>query len=71
MPGVYGSHAHPITSVSYQAIQTTPQDNDVVVTLTSANPSYAKALGNVLANHSTMKTGQNVEHFLQQIISMR
>ncbi|MEZ8818494.1 alpha/beta hydrolase [Vibrio sp. 10N.222.54.A1] len=71
MPSVHGPQAHPITIVSYQAIQTVPQENDVVVTLASANPSYTNALGNVLANHSTMKTGQNVEHFLQQIISMR
>lgn len=71
MPSAYGPQAHPITSVSYQAIQTTPQENDVVVTVASANPNYANALGNVLANHSTMKTGQNIERFLQQIISMR
>lgn len=71
IPGAYGPQAHSITTVSYQSIQTTPQENDVVVTLASANPSYANSLGNVLANHSTMKTGQNVERFLQQIISMR
>ncbi|MEZ9007440.1 hypothetical protein AB4205_15740 [Vibrio sp. 10N.286.49.F3] len=71
MPSVHGPQAHPITIVSYQSIQTVPQENNVVVTLASANPSYTNALGNVLANHSTMKTGQNVERFLQQIISMR
>ncbi|KXF83378.1 esterase/lipase family protein [Enterovibrio coralii] len=71
IPGAYGPQAYPVTTVKYQAVRTTPQENDVVVTLASANPNYATSLGNVLANHSTMKTGQNVERFLQQIISMR
>ncbi|OEE67051.1 hypothetical protein A1OO_14915 [Enterovibrio norvegicus FF-33] len=60
-----------ITTVRYTANVTTAQENDVVVTLASANPSFATSLGNVLANHSTMKTGPNVLRFVQNIISMR
>ena len=50
---------------------TTPQENDIFVTETSANPSWATPLGNVMANHSTIKTGNNVRKLIEQTISLR
>ncbi len=67
--GPYGNNV--ITVVSYNATPTTPQENDVVVTLASALPSYANSLGTVRANHSTMKTGDNLARFLDSIKNIR
>ncbi|MEI5638827.1 MULTISPECIES: esterase/lipase family protein [unclassified Pseudoalteromonas] len=57
--------------VEYEAVPQQPQENDVVVTLSSANPSFATSLGNVLGNHSTMKNRENLQLFLNQIVSQR
>ena len=46
------------------------QPNDIVVTEASANPSWATALGNVKANHTTMKTGDNIRKFINQTITL-
>jgi len=54
----------------------TPQENDIFVTETSANPSWATPLGNVMANHSTIKTnsttqqGTDVRKLIEQTISL-
>lgn len=48
-----------------------PQPNDIVVTQTSANPGYGTSLGNVMANHSTVKSGANVGVILDRTIPIR
>ncbi|MEE2023961.1 esterase/lipase family protein [Alkalimonas mucilaginosa] len=48
-----------------------PQDNDIVVTTSSANPFYGTALGNSLHNHSTVKNEGNLVLILEQIIPLR
>ncbi|MBV7296920.1 alpha/beta hydrolase [Enterovibrio sp. NIFS-20-8] len=61
------------TTLIYQTIvAATPQDNDIVVTTNSANPtSYGTSLGNSLHNHSTVKNAVNVDQFLQKTIPLR
>ncbi|MBD1574721.1 hypothetical protein HC725_15820 [Vibrio sp. S17_S38] len=46
-------------------------DNDIVVTVASALPSFVTSLGTVQANHSTIKNVDNINKFLNQIIPMR
>lgn len=48
-----------------------PQPNDIVVTLRSANPGYGTPLGNVLANHSSVKSGANVGTILTRTIPIK
>jgi pimeloyl-ACP methyl ester carboxylesterase len=48
-----------------------PQANDIVVTLTSANPGYGTPLDNSMANHSTVKTGANVNAILDATIPIK
>jgi pimeloyl-ACP methyl ester carboxylesterase len=48
-----------------------PQPNDIVVTLNSANPGYGTPLGNSAANHSTVKTGVNVNTILDTTIPLK
>jgi len=45
------------TVLTYQTNPGGPYDNDIVVTTNSANPSYATSIGDVFANHATMKNG--------------
>lgn len=47
------------------------QANDIVVTTTSANPSYTTGLGNVLGNHSTVKSRANVATILTRTIPIK
>ncbi|KKE81324.1 hypothetical protein [Pseudoalteromonas luteoviolacea] len=48
-----------------------PQNNDIVVTLNSANPSYGQALGNVMANHSTLKNAQNITRIVNNTVHLK
>ena len=60
------------TVLTYQTITTqSSQDNDIVVTTGSANPSYGTPLGNTLNNHSTVKNAVNINKILQRTISLR
>jgi hypothetical protein len=47
------------------------QANDIVVTLRSANPGYGTPLDNSMANHSTVKTGANVNAILDATIPIK
>lgn len=47
------------------------QANDIVVTTSSANPGYATSLGNVMANHSTVKSAANVRVILDRTIPIK
>lgn len=47
------------------------QENDIVVTLDSANPGYGTRLRNVNANHSTVKSGANVDAILTRTIPIK
>lgn len=49
----------------------TPQANDIMVSETSANPSYATPLGNVTANHSSIKNAAAVEALVARTITLR
>lgn len=60
------------TVLVYITVQaTSPQPNDIVVTVSSANPSYGSPLGNSPANHSTIKTGVLIQEILKKTVSMR
>lgn len=60
------------TVLTYETILApTPQANDIVVTLGSANPSYGTPVANVMANHSTVKSGANVSAILDRTIPLR
>jgi triacylglycerol lipase len=60
------------TVLTYNAIAApAPQPNDIVVTQASANPGYGTSLGNVAANHSTVKSGANVAVILDRTIPLR
>lgn len=48
-----------------------PQPNDIVVTTNSANPGYGAALGNSLANHSTVKSAANINLILDKTIPLQ
>ena len=51
--------------------QPVAQANDIVVTQKSANPSYGNSLGNVLANHSSVKSGANIGTILVRTIPIK
>jgi hypothetical protein len=60
------------TVLTYNAVAApTPQMNDIVVTQSSANPVYGTSLGNVAANHGTVKSGSNVRVILDKTIPLR
>lgn len=60
------------TVLTYQTVTTQPpQDNDIVVTTGSANPSYGTPLGNTRNNHSTVKNATNINKVLQRTIPLR
>jgi pimeloyl-ACP methyl ester carboxylesterase len=48
-----------------------PQPNDIVVTLGSANPGYGSPQGNVMANHSTIKSGALINQILDTTIPLQ
>jgi hypothetical protein len=56
-------------------IATTPtltlQDNDVVVTLGSANPSYGTNIRNDMANHTAVKNRTNVQALVERTIGIK
>lgn len=61
-----------ITILKYAATSTIQaQNNDIVVTLNSANPSYGQAIGNVMANHSTLKNAQNITRIVNNTIHLK
>ena len=49
----------------------TPQENDIVVSQRSANPPYATPLGNVIANHTTVKSAANIDSIIDRTITLR
>lgn len=57
--------------LTYTPVTQSPQNNDIVVTTKSANPSYGTSLGNTLNNHSTVKNSTNVNKFLEKTIPLR
>ncbi len=60
------------TVLTYTAVaNTTAQANDIVVTESSANPGYGTPLGDSMANHSTVKSGANVDTILDTTIPLR
>lgn len=60
------------TVLTYTTVQTaTPQANDIVVTESSANPGYGTPLGDSMANHSTVKSGANVDTILDTTIPLK
>jgi len=59
------------TVLTYTAVTQTAQDNDIVVTTASANPTYGTALGNTQHNHSTVKNAANINKILQRTVSLR
>ncbi len=48
-----------------------PQPNDIVVSHASANPGYGSPVGNVLANHSSVKSAANVNLLLDRTIPIK
>jgi pimeloyl-ACP methyl ester carboxylesterase len=59
--GIFGSR----TVLTYNTVvATAPQANDIVVTEGSANPGYGFPINNVDANHSTVKSGANIDTIL-------
>lgn len=60
------------TVLTYQTVTTqSSQNNDIVVTTGSANPSYGTSLGNTMNNHSTVKNTANINSILQRTIPLR
>lgn len=60
------------TVLTYSTIVSAqPLPNDIVVTRQSANPGYGAPLGDVLANHSTVKSGANVDRILDTTIPLQ
>lgn len=49
----------------------TPQNNDIVVSLSSANPGYGTPVRNVLANHSSVKNAANVNQLLDLTVPIK
>ena len=62
-----------VTTLTYSTVaSTTTQPNDVVVGIRSANPGWGTSLGNnTSTNHSEVKSGTNVQHFLDRTIKLR
>lgn len=61
------------TTLTYSTVaSTTTQPNDVVVGIRSANPGWGTALvNNASTNHSEVKSGANVQRFLDRMIKLR
>ena len=59
------------TVLRYRTVPSTPQENDIVVTLDSAHPSYGRPLGIDMANHSTIKNVDNIGTILDRTIPLR
>ncbi len=60
------------TVLTYKtALASSPQNNDIVVTILSANPSYGTPLGNSINNHSTIVNAANIRTILLKTIPMR
>jgi pimeloyl-ACP methyl ester carboxylesterase len=60
------------TTLTYTAIETgTPQENDIVVTLRSANPAYGIPSGNSRNNHGTIKNRANINTILDKTIPLQ
>lgn len=59
------------TVLTYQTTMADePRANDIVVTEHSANPDFAQSLGNVDANHATIKNRSNIETILNSTIPL-
>lgn len=69
VPGVFFGTKTVLTYTTI--VSPRPQPNDIVVTLNSANPSYGAALGNSLANHSTIKNAANISLILDNTIPLQ
>jgi len=66
--GLFGSR----TVLTYDTIvASAPQPNDIVVTERSANPGYGTPLGNVDANHSSVKSGANADKILDTTLPLQ
>jgi len=60
------------TVLTYTAVlANAAQPNDIVVSHASANPGYGTPMGNVLANHSSVKSGANVNLLLDKTIPIK
>jgi pimeloyl-ACP methyl ester carboxylesterase len=60
------------TVLTYQTVLApTPQANDIVVTLNSANPGYGTPVANILANHGTIKNAANIRLILDRTVPLR
>lgn len=60
------------TLIYNSVVATTPQANDIVVTVNSANPSYGTSLLMAdPANHSTVKNGANIQRILTATIPLK
>ena len=60
------------TVLTYRTVlATSPQANDIVVSLASANPNFGTFVRNVLANHGRVKSGANVGLILDRTIPLR
>ncbi|MCB1776337.1 MAG: alpha/beta hydrolase [Candidatus Competibacteraceae bacterium] len=60
------------TTIYFEATNTsTARDNDLSVTTFSANPDYGQPLGDVSANHATVKSGENIQKILDKTVPMR
>jgi triacylglycerol lipase len=68
VPGQYWGTRTVLTYTT--TVAPTPQPNDIVVTLRSANP-YGTPLGNSLANHSSVKSGANIRTILTKTIPIK
>ena len=60
------------TVLTYRTVlAAAPQQNDIVVTLASANPAYGTPSGNSLDNHSTVKNAAHINTILNLTIPIR
>ena len=60
------------TVLTYATVRApSPQPNDIVVTLGSANPGYGSPQGNLMANHSTIKRRDVIEQILDTTIPLQ
>lgn len=69
VPGTFWGTKTVLTYAS--VVASTPQANDIVVTITSANPGYGTPLANTLNNHSTVKSIANINTLLKKTIPLR
>jgi hypothetical protein len=61
----------PVARFTFSTVATPGfEANDTVVTETSANPSWANSLGNIKANHTTIKTGTNIRKLINKTITL-